>query len=196
MDGGATAKRAHLFTVADYHRMVAAGILGEDSRVELIRGQIVDMAPIGAPHLNMVIRLTRLLPALIGDRGVLSVQNPIRLDDGSEPQPDVAVLRLRPEEYETAAPRAADVLLVIEVADTTLDEDRDVKAPLYAESEIPEYWIVNLVDRVVEVYRQPHNGLYLQTRRVGADGVLDLVTLPDAALPARELLRRPAKASS
>ncbi len=193
MDGGATATRPHQFTVADYHRMVAAGILNEDSRVELIRGQIVDMAPIGAPHLNMVNRLTRLLPAILGDLGVLSVQNPVRLDDGSEPQPDVAVLKPRPEEYETATPRAADVLLVIEVAETSLDDDRAVKAPLYAGSGIPEYWIVNIVDRVVEVYRQPENGLYLQTRRVGADGMLDVLMVPGNALPATGLLRRAAQ---
>jgi Uma2 family endonuclease len=95
-----------------------AGILDEDSRVELIRGQIVDMAPIGALHLGMVNRLTRLLPAILAGRGVLSIQNPVRLDDGSEPEPDVAVLRPRPDDYATATPRAADVLLVIEVADT------------------------------------------------------------------------------
>ncbi len=193
MDGGATATRPHQFTVADYHRMVAAGILNEDSRVELIRGQIVDMAPIGAPHLNMVNRLTRLLPAILGELGVLSVQNPVRLDDGSEPQPDVAVLKPRPEEYETTTPRAADVLLVIEVAETSLDDDRAVKAPLYAGSGIPEYWIVNIVDRVVEVYRQPENGLYLQTRRVGADGTLDVLMVPGNALPATDLLRRAAQ---
>jgi Uma2 family endonuclease len=115
MDGGAIATRPHQFTVADYHRMGAAGILNEDARVELIRGQVIDMAPIGAPHLNMVNRLTRLLPAVLGDRGVLSVQNPVRLDDGSELQPDVAVLEPRPEEYEAETPRAADVLLVIDV---------------------------------------------------------------------------------
>jgi Uma2 family endonuclease len=173
--------------------MAAAGILDEDSRVELIRGQIVDMAPIGAPHLNMVNRLTRLLPAILGDLGVLSVQNPVRLDDGSEPQPDVAVLKPRPEEYETATPRAADVLLVIEVAETSLDDDRAVKAPLYAGSGIPEYWIVNIVDRVVEVYRQPENGRYLQTRRVGADGMLDVLMVQGNALPATDLLRRAAQ---
>jgi len=193
MDGGATAARPHQFTVADYHRMAAAGILNEDSRVELIRGQIVDMAPIGAPHLNMVNRLTRLLPAILGELGVLSVQNPVRLDDGSEPQPDVAVLKPRPEEYETATPHAADVLLVIEVAETSLDDDRAVKAPLYAGSGIPEYWIVNIVDRVVEVYRKPENGLYSQTRRVGADGMLDVLMVPGNALPATDLLRRAAQ---
>lgn len=193
MDGGAIAARPHQFTVADFHRMAAAGILNEDSRVELIRGQIIDMAPIGAPHLNMVNRLTRLLPAILGDLGILSVQNPVRLDDGSEPQPDVAVLKPRPEEYETATPRAADVLLVIEVAETSIDDDRAVKAPLYAGSGIPEYWIVNIVDRVVEVYRQPENGQYLQTRRVCADGMLDVLMVPGNTLPATDLLRRAAQ---
>jgi Uma2 family endonuclease len=173
--------------------MEAAGILNEDSRVELIRGQIIDMAPIGAPHLNMVNRLTRLLPAIVGDRGVISVQNPVRLDDGSEPQPDVAVLLPHPEEYETAVPRAADVLLVIEVAESSQTEDRDVKAPLYAGGGIPEFWIVNIVDRVVEVYRRPENGAYLETRRVGADDTLDVLMLPGNALPAMHLLRRAAR---
>jgi Uma2 family endonuclease len=171
--------------------MAAAGILNEESRVELIRGQIVDMAPISAPHVNMVIRLTRMLPAILADRGLLSIRNPVRLDDGSEPQPDVAVLSSRVEEYETAPPGPADILLVIEVADTSLTEDRDVKAPLYAESGIPEYWIVNLVDRVVEVYRQPENGLYLETLRVDAGGKLEILLLPGTVLPAVELLRCP-----
>jgi Uma2 family endonuclease len=118
--------------------MAEAGILDEDSRVELIRGQIVDMAPIFAPHIGMVNRLTRLLPAILAGRGMLAIQNPVRLDDGSEPEPDVAVLRPRSDDYETETPRGADVLLVIEVADTGLGDDRDVKAPLYAESGIPE----------------------------------------------------------
>ncbi len=190
MDGGGIATRPHLFTVADYHRMAAAGILNEDSRVELIRGQIIDMAPIGAPHLNMVNRLTRLLPIIVGDRGIISVQNPVRLDDGSEPQPDVAVLQLRPEEYENSVPRATDVLLVIEVVESSLTDDRDVKAPLYAASGIPEYWIVNIVDLIVEVYRQPENGSYSETRRVSADDMLDVLMVPGNAVPATQLLRR------
>jgi Uma2 family endonuclease len=192
MDGGAIGGKPHRFTVADYHRMAEAGILDEDSHVELIRGQIVDMAPIGAPHLGMVNRLTRLLPAILDGRGVLSIQNPVRLDDGSEPEPDVAVLRPRADDYETATPRAADVLLVVEVADTSLGDDRDIKAPLYAESGIPECWIVNLVERVVEVYRQPENGRYIQFRRVSAADVLDIVALPGAVLSAADLLRQAA----
>jgi hypothetical protein len=97
-------QRPHRFTVAEYHRMAEAGILGEGSRVELIRGQIVDRTPIGAPHLGMVNRLTRLLSAILAGHGILSVQNPVRLDDGSEPEPDIAVLRPRANDYQTATP--------------------------------------------------------------------------------------------
>lgn len=183
MDNVATFIRPHRFTVADYHRMAEAGILGEDSRVELIRGQIVDMAPIGAPHLGVVNRLTRLLPGVLSGRGILSVQNPVRLDDGSEPEPDVVVLMPRADDYETATPRPSDVLLLIEVADTSPDDDREIKAPLCAENGIAECWIVNLVDRIVEVYRQPRNGRYADVRRAAPGQVLDIALLPGVALP-------------
>lgn len=189
MDGGTVGGRPHRFTVAEYHRMAEAGILNEDSRVELIRGQIVDMAPISTPHFGMVNRLTRLLSAILAGRAVISVQNPVRLDDGSEPQPDVAVLRFREDDYETVRPGPADVLLLIEVADSSLKEDREEKAPLYAESGIGEHWIVNLIDRVVEVHRRPEGGRYAQVRRVGPGNTLDVAALPDVALPAADLLR-------
>ncbi len=182
-----TIARPHRFTVAEYHRMAEVGILGEDSRVELIRGQIVDTAPIGAPHLGMVNRLTRLLPSVLSGRGMLSVQNPVRLDDGSEPEPDVVVLRPRADDYQTATPCPSDVLLLIEVADTSLDDDRAIKVPLYAENGIAECWIANLVDRLVEVYRQPRNGGYAEVRREGHGKVLDIALLPGVALPVGDL---------
>jgi Uma2 family endonuclease len=173
--------------VTEYHRMAEAGILDEDSRVELIRGQIVDMAPVGAPHLAMVNRLTRLLPGVVGGRGILSVRNPVQLDDGSEPEPDLAVLTPRPDDYETEIPRAQDVLLIIEVADSSLQEDRERKMPLYAESGVPECWLVNLIDRLVEVYRQPADGLYTQITPVRPGGFLDIAALPGASLLAEDL---------
>jgi Uma2 family endonuclease len=187
MDSVVTVVRPHRFTVAEYHRMAEVGILGEDSRVELIRGQIVDMAPIGAPHLGMVNRLNRLLAGALAGRGILSVQNPVRLDDGSEPEPDVVVLRPRADDYATATPCPPDVLLLIEVADTSLDDDRGIKAPLYAENGIAECWIVNLVERVVEVFRQPRNGRYADIRRIEPGNVLHVALLPDVALPVVEL---------
>ncbi len=187
MDSVMTVARPHRFTMAEYHRMVEVGILGEDSRVELIRGQIVDRTPIGAPHLGMVNLLTHLLPGVLAGRGILSVQNPVRLGDCSEPEPDVAVLRPRADYYQTATPCPLDVLLSIEVADTSLDDDRAIKLPLYAENGIAQCWIVNLLDRVVEVYRQPGNGHYADVRRVGPGEILGIVLLPSVALPVAEL---------
>ncbi len=189
MDGGTTGSRPHRFTTADYHRMAEVGILGEDSRVELIRGQIVDMAPIGAPHLGMVNRLNRLLSTLLAGRGLVSVQNPVRLDDGSEPEPDVAVLKPRADDYESATPRPEEVLLLIEVADSTLRDDRDVKIPLYAESGIPECWLVDIVGRAVEVYRQPVGSRYAESQRIGPAGNLGIVALPGVSLDALDLFR-------
>ncbi len=188
MDGGTTSSRPHLFTVADYYRMADAGLFHENPRVELIQGQIIDMAAIGSPHFGMVNRLTRLLVPLVGVRGLVSVQNPVRLDPRSEPQPDVAILKPRTDDYETGAPGPDDVLLLIEVADTSLDFDRNVKAPLYAQSGIVEYWIVNLPDRIVEVHREPAGAHYAQVRRVGPGETLDFVMLPGAALPSADLL--------
>ncbi len=187
MDGAVTVARPHRFTVAEYHRMAEVGILGEDTRVELIRGQIVDMAPIGAPHLGMVNRLTRLLPGIVAGRGILSVQNPVRLDDGSEPEPDVALLRPRADDYQTATPCPPDILLLIEVADASLVDDRAIKMPLYAENGIVECWIVNLLDRVVEVHRQPENGRYADVRRVGPGEIMGIALLPCVALPVGDL---------
>jgi Uma2 family endonuclease len=188
MDGVIAGRRPHNFTVADYTRMTEAGILSERARVELIRGQIIDMAAIGTLHFGMVNRLVRIFSTLLVGRGLLHVQNPVRLDDWSEPEPDVTVLKPRDDDYTTVHPRPDNVLLLIEVADSSMDYDRDVKAPLYAESGIVEYWIVNLADRVVEVFRQPENGQYSQVRRVSADEVLDITTLPGVTLPASSLL--------
>ena len=178
----------HRFTVHDFHRMAEAGILGEDSRVELIRGRIVDMAAIGSAHMVAVNRLTRLLVAAGGDRGVMSVQNPVRPDEGSEPQPDLAVLRPGADDIGAPIPHPADVLLLIEVADSTLREDRGEKAVLYAASGVMEYWVVNLVDRVFEVHRGPGAGGYQDVRRVPPGDTLEVLMLPGVTLAASALL--------
>ncbi|MBV9538796.1 MAG: Uma2 family endonuclease [Acidisphaera sp.] len=168
----------HRFTVHDVEAMAAAGILNEDSRVELIRGRIIDMAAIGVPHMMAVLRLTRLFVTAVGDRGVVSVQNPVRLDDFSEPQPDVVVLKPGADARGATLPRPADVLLMIEVADSTLADDRAEKASLYAESGIADYWIVNCVDETVEVHRNPQDGGYREVRRDCRDGDLQPLLLP------------------
>ena len=135
--------RPHRLSVDDYHRMAAAGILGEDARVELIEGAIIDMTPIGSRHAGSVTQLNRALEHSIGDTALVWVQNPIALDPHTEPQPDLALLRPREDFYKSGHPRPADILLIIEVADTSLAYDRDIKLPLYARAGIPEAWLVD-----------------------------------------------------
>ncbi len=166
------------FTVAEYHRMGEAGILSEADRVELIEGELVAMSPVGSRHVGTVHALNRLLSRAVGDRGLVSVQSPIRLDDRSEPEPDVAVLKPRADDYRTALPGPPDVLLVIEVSDSTLAYDRAVKAPLYAAHGFSELWIVDLVGQKIEVHRRPEEGRYMDVSRVGAGGTLEPVLLP------------------
>jgi len=143
------------FTVYDFHRMGEAGILSEDDRVELLEGEIIEMTPIGSRHAACVARLDRLLNAHVEDSAIVWVQNPIQLNDQSEPQPDIALVKPRADFYEKAHPRPEEILLLIEVADTSIDLDRNTKLPLYAQAEIPEVWIVDLRQLRMEMYRQP-----------------------------------------
>jgi len=148
------------FSVADYHRLGKIGMLGEDDRVELIDGEVRVMSPIGPLHAALVDRLTRILVLLCGTSAIVRVQSAIQLNDYTEPQPDLAVLQPRDDFYATAHPLAADVLLVIEVADTSIDYDRDEKLPRYAMSGIPEVWLIDMHQHAVEQYTQPRNGQY------------------------------------
>jgi len=156
-----------LFCVHEYERMIEAGILTEDDRVELIGGEILEMSPIGSRHAACVKRLIKLLAARVGASVIISIQDPVVLDDLSEPQPDAALLRPRPDFYEQEHPRPSDVLLLIEVSDTTLKFDRQIKAPLYARAGIEELWLVNLQDDEVEIYASPSGGAYQLVRNVG-----------------------------
>ncbi|GIX47751.1 MAG: hypothetical protein KatS3mg131_1962 [Candidatus Tectimicrobiota bacterium] len=176
------------FTVAEYHKMAEAGILGEDDRVELIEGEIVAMAPIGSRHAACVDRLNRLFSQRTGERAIVRVQNPVRLGEHSEPQPDVALLRPRPDFYAAEHPGPEDVLLVVEVAETSAAPDRAVKVPLYARFGIPEVWLVDLAAAQVEVYRQPAPQGYqaVETLRRG-DTVAPLL-LPELSLAVEALL--------
>jgi Uma2 family endonuclease len=157
------------FTVEEYHRMARAGVFAEDDRVELLDGEIVQMTPIGPEHSGCVGALTRLLARQVEGRALVWVQNPVHLPDRSEPQPDVALLRPRPDGYRTAHPLPPDILLVIEVADTSLESDRAAKLPLYAQAGIPDVWLVNLPGDVIEISRDPRAGRYtsLQCARRG-----------------------------
>ncbi len=149
-----------LWTVDEYEQMIEKGILTEDDRVELIKGEIVEMAAIGPRHAMCVMRLDELFHELLRRTVLISVQNPIRLPDYSEPEPDLALLKRRSDEYSHEHPKADDILLLVEVSDSTLATDRRVKVPLYAEAGIAEVWLVNLDKDVVEVYSEPTGGKY------------------------------------
>lgn len=153
--------RRHRLTVQQYHRMGAAGILREDARVELIQGELIDMTPIGSKHAGKVNRLQAVLSHALRHRAIVSVQNPVILSTESEPQPDVMVLKIREDFYESSHPRPQDVLLLIEVVDTTERYDREVKVPLYARHGIPEVWLLDLQEERLEVYHGPEGGEYL-----------------------------------
>jgi Uma2 family endonuclease len=147
------------FTVEQYERMIEAGVFPPEYRAELINGEIIEMSPIGSRHAACVGRLTRILTRML-DEPIVWVQNPIRLGDHSEPEPDIAVLKPREDFYAGSLPTAADVLLVIEVSDSTLEYDRRIKVPLYARSGVPELWIVNLTDERIETYADAAGDAY------------------------------------
>jgi Uma2 family endonuclease len=156
------------FTVDEYHRMAEAGILSEDDRVELIHGEIVQMVAIGSRHAACVKRLNGLLMAALGGRAIVSVQDPIRLDAYSEPEPDLAILRPKADFYASAHPSPLDVLFVIEVADSSGGADRTVKVPLYARAGVPEMWLIDMQEKAIDVYTGPSPQGYTSVRRHGS----------------------------
>lgn len=165
----------HPLSVEDYHRMGEAGIIGSDARVELIKGEIIDMTPIGTSHAAAVNRLTRLLNRCVRDSAIISVQNPVVLGSRSEPQPDIALLKPRADFYASAHPCAADILLIIEVSDTSLRYDRGIKVPLYAMHDIPEVWLLDVTDKQLTVFREPaKRGYQEETRPAIADPLIPL----------------------
>ena len=176
------------FTVDEYHRMAEVGILGEDDRVELLDGEIVLTTPMGARHASTVARLNERFHSVVGKRAILSVRLPIRLSDYSEPEPDLALLKRREDFYADRLPEAGDVLLVIEVADSSRRTDRERKLPLYARAGIAEVWLVDLPRDVIEVYREPVAGSYRSVQTVARDGTLAILKLPGVTLPATEVL--------
>jgi Uma2 family endonuclease len=170
-----------LFSVDEYEHLIHAGIFAEDDRWELIAGEIVATSPIGSAHAGVVKRLDHTLSTQLGHRALISVQDPIRLPD-SEPQPDLALLVPRADFYANALPGPGDILLVIEVADTSTEFDRAVKVPLYARSGLGEVWLVALAERVVEVYRDPAPSGYRSKQTHFAGDHLTPSALPDLRL--------------
>ncbi len=175
------------FTRAEYYRMAEAGILGRHDRVELIRGEIVEMSPIGPRHLAFVGNLNLLLVPRLHERAIVWVQSPVVLSDDTEPEPDLMVLRRRAQPYKEREADADDVLLLIEVADTSLAYDRSTKLRLYAEAGIREYWVVDCNAETVEVYRDPGPDGYRDVQRVAGRAVLALQAFPDVELSVADI---------
>jgi Uma2 family endonuclease len=170
--------RRYRFSVEEYLRMGEAGILSEDDRVELIDGEVLAMPPIGIPHTSAVNRIGNRLKEQFGRRVILSVHNPVRIGDFSLPQPDIALLRPRDDFYLGAYPGPDDVLLLVEVAESSVHYDRDKKVPLYAAAGVEECWLVNIPARTLTIYREPRADGYR-----GVTMADDLRRVAPAALP-------------
>lgn len=179
----------HLFTATEFTRIAESGALDDDARLELIEGEIIEMSPIGDRHAACVRRLNNLLARRLGATAVVDAQNPVRLEDLSQPQPDVTILAERADFYADGHPRPEDVLLLIEVAETSLAYDREVKLPIYARSGVLEVWLVDLNGGAVEVCRQPTpNGYAGVDRLEDPNARLTPEALPDLVLTVAEIL--------
>lgn len=157
---GSVALDKKLLSCEEYRAMYEAGILGEEDKIELLNGELILMSPVGSQHGSIVKRLNALFNKMLEGRAIVSVQDPILIPPHSEPEPDLALLRIKDDFYEKEHPSPGDIFIVIEVADTTLEKDRVVKSNIYAKAGIPEYWIVNLPDNRLEVYTQIEEGQY------------------------------------
>jgi len=177
-----------LFSADEYEALGQIGFFGYDRRLELVDGEIYEMTPIGPDHGGCVMRLNALFTSRIGDRAVVNVQNPVRLGDLSEPQPDLTVLVAPLDRYAHRHPRAEDILLLIEVSDTTLRFDRKVKAPVYAKEGVREVWIIDLKGKAVEIHRQPSRTGYAVTERRRRGDTLTPEGIPDLVLGVDEIL--------
>ncbi len=180
--------RKHHFNVEEYYRLAEAGILSQDDRVELIEGEIIEMGPIDSQHAGTVCRSNAFTSSKLGVTVIVSVHNPVRLNDFSEPQPDLALLKPRKDFYANSHPAPEDVLVVIEVADTSVDYDRNVKLPLYARAGIPEAWLMILPKDVIEVHLQPKDGKYQKVQRLKRGKTLVSPTIPTFSCKVEDLL--------
>ena len=161
-----------LINVEEYHLMAEVGILKREDRVELIQGEIFTMSPIGSKHAGHVKRINRILNKLPEDEVIIGVQDPVKLNDFSEPEPDITVLKFRSDDYIDSHPGPEDIILIIEVADSSLEYDQQLKLPNYALANVPVCWIIDLENRQVEVYSNPKDGTYSKKVSKKNDDVL------------------------
>lgn len=178
----------HRFSVGEYLKIVEASLLGEDSRVELLWGKIVEKSPIHVAHTSTLNQSVWLLTNILGKQVILGVQNPVQLDDKSLPQPDVAVLQFQNDFYKEQYPGPDDTLLLNEVADSSLRYDQRIRSKLYGAAGIADYWIVNLSARQIEVYREPQQDGYRTVTRYAPGESLSPLAIPDVSLSAIEIL--------
>lgn len=176
------------FSVAEYHQMIENGILTREDRVELLNGEIIEMSPINPSHASIVDLINRLFNRRLDDSVIVRVQNPIQLDDYSEPQPDISLLKMRGDFYKLSHPKVDEILLVIEVAESSAVRDRIVKMPEYANALIADLWIVDLQQDLIEVYSQPFGNAYRSIRQVRRGETLAPQLLPSVVLTAEEIL--------
>jgi Uma2 family endonuclease len=179
----------HRFSVKDYYRLAETGVLPPDARVELLDGRIIDMSPIGPLHGGVVKRLTRVFTRFPQGRWLLAVQDPVRLEDHSEPQPDLMLLKPAADDYISRHPVPEDVFLLIEVSDSTLETDREDKLPIYGRAGIAEVWIVNLAEGALEVYREPHFTGYANNQILHEGDFISPALFPDAIIEVAKLLQ-------
>ena len=185
----AAAPTRRRFTVAEYYAMADAGILSENDRVELLDGDFIVMPPVGNWHAFSVNSIVAIFPStLLEDRAILSVQNPVRLDNYNEPQPDAMLLRWRDDFYRNGHPAPGDVLLLIEVADSTVEFDRTVKLPAYARAGIPELWIAARPERRIEAYTEPAGNEYATVRYFGPGETVAPQAFPDITLAVNRII--------
>lgn len=175
-------------SVSDYYRLGATGIIDRDEAVELIDGQIFKKPVKGSAHEAAITRSDRALRNVLDNRALLRFQSSVRLNDYSEPEPDIAIVRFDPLYYEAAHPQAKDVFLLIEVADSSLDRDIDFKANVYARANIEEYWVIDLVHRQLHIFRHPSNPGYQQHTILDRDRTISLLAFPDVTIAVRDLV--------
>jgi Uma2 family endonuclease len=180
--------RPKRFRVEDFRKMTEAGILTEESGWEIIDGYLLDKMTIGSKHASVVRRLEKFFERAVGDRFIVSGQNPIQIDDYNAPEPDVALLAPREDFYSESHPTPLDVLLLVEVSDSTVEYDREIKKALYAEAGIQEFWLVNLKDKTVEVYTQPKNGNYYSALILEAGETIESKSIENLQLSIEEIL--------
>ncbi|WP_152049917.1 Uma2 family endonuclease [Tautonia marina] len=176
------------FTVDDYHRLAELGFLHEDSRIELIEGDLIAISPIGPRHADVVDRLVEILVPLLVGRAIVRVQNPLRLDDHSEPEPDLMIVKRREGGYASAHPRPSDVLLLIEVMDSSSDYDRGTKLGLYARFGVTEVWLIDLIEQRIAMHRTPNHGIYTERLIRSRGQTVAPTALPDVELDVDALL--------